>query len=405
MNEAVQDGDPKLPPLAGVKVVEFAHVIAGPLAGTLLADLGAEVIHVEDPNGGDPSRRMGPTKEGVPLWWKVSARNKRSVTLNLRSSVGIELAHRLVARADVVITNFRADTLASWRLDWATLHGLNPKLVMLQISGYGANTTARNTPGFGKVGEAMSGVVEITGFPDGPPIHTGVSHADSVTALMGAFAISAALNMRGRNDFHGEWIDLALFETLFRLIEWQVIVFDQLGVVPHRVGNRPAIAPAAVVGTYLTADAQWLTVTSATPRSVQNVAVLLELPPQEFRTVEQQHARREQLDELLTNWIGSRSLDECLQKMAECEVVASKIFSMADIATDPTYAERGDILTVEDPDLGVIRMQTVVPRMAEHRGRVWRGGPALGQDNALVYGSYLGIPQAELDSYREMGVI
>ena len=245
---------PSLPALAGVKVVEFAHVIAGPLAGTLLADLGADVVHVEDPKAGDPGRSQGPTKDGVHLWWKVSGRNKRSVTLDLRSPAGQALAHELIQWADVVITNMRFDTLARWGLDWEGIHRLNPRAVMLQITGNGATTTARNDPGFGKVGEARSGVVHITGFPDGPPVHTGFSHADSVTALMGAFAISAALVRRGDPDFEGEWIDLALFESLFRLIEWQVIVYDQLGVPPMRAGNQLAVAPGAVINTYLSAD-------------------------------------------------------------------------------------------------------------------------------------------------------
>jgi crotonobetainyl-CoA:carnitine CoA-transferase CaiB-like acyl-CoA transferase len=400
-----ESSTPKRPVLSGIKVVEFAHVIAGPLAGTLMADLGAEVVHVEEPSTGDPSRKMGPTKNGSPLWWKVSARNKRSVTLNLRTPSGIEIAHQLVAWSDVVITNFRPETLEKWGLDWTTLHAVNPQLIMLQISGNGANTTARNAPGFGKVGEAMSGVVEITGFPDGPPVHTGFSHADSVTALMGAFAVSSALTMRGRDDFNGEWIDLALFESLYRLIEWQVIVYDQLGEVPRRIGNRPAIAPAAVVGTYLTEDSHWMTVTSATPRSVHNVAELLQLPADEFRTVEQQHARKEELDVLLGEWIGARTLVECLAKMAECEVVASKVYSMADIAADQTYAERGDIVTVSDAELGPLRMQGVVPRFVEHGGHIWRTGPGLGEDNDLVYGEYLGIPLANLETYRETGVI
>lgn len=182
------------PTLDGIKVVEFAHVIAGPLAGTLLADLGADVVHVEDPTNGDPGRQQGPTKDGVHLWWKVSGRNKRSVTLDLRSPEGQELARELAAWADVVITNFRVATIEKWGLDWETLHRLNPRLVLLQVSGNGVQGVAeasRNDPGFGKVGEARSGVVYVTGFPDGPPVHTGFSHADTVTALMGAYAITA----------------------------------------------------------------------------------------------------------------------------------------------------------------------------------------------------------------------
>src|ERR1700722_7214630 len=241
--------------LSGLKFVEFAHVIAGPLAGTLLADLGADVVHVEDPGRGDPQRNAGPAKNGVHLWWKVSARNKKSVTLNLRTAEGRAVARDLARWADVIICNFRVSTLEKWELDFPSLNKINPKLVMLQVTGYGHSSTKRNSPGFGKVGEAMSGVVNITGFPDGPPVHTGFSHADSVTGLMGAFAVMAALHRRNQDPERlGERIGLALSDSLFRLIEWQAILYDQLGLVPNRAGNRLAVAPGAVINTYQSAD-------------------------------------------------------------------------------------------------------------------------------------------------------
>ena len=404
MSQGVAQGEQQ-GTFSGLKVVEFAHVIAGPLAGTLLADLGADVVHVEDPKNGDPSRRMGPTKDGTYLWWKVSARNKRSVTLDLRSEQGQDLARRLAQWADVVITNFRVGTLEKWRLDWPTLHEINPRLVMLQVTGHGANTTARNDPGFGKVGEAMSGVVTITGFPDGPPVHTGFSHADTVTALMGAFAISAALTKRADPDFAGEYIDLALFESLYRLIEWQVIVYDQLGVVPQRAGNQLAVAPGAVINTFLTADNQWVTVTSGTPRSVQNVAALLGYPAGEYATVEAQLARRKELDDGLREWVARQPLEECLAEMKARDVVASRIYTVADIVDDPSYREREQVITVTDPDLGPVRMQNVVPKFSSNPGQVWRTGPSLGQDNELVYQEYLGLSTAEYEQLSMDGTI
>jgi formyl-CoA transferase len=391
--------------LAGVKVVEFAHVIAGPLAGTLMADLGADVVHVEDPTAGDPGRTMGPSKDGHYLWWKVSARNKRSVTLNLRSDGGRVIARELVEWADVVIVNIRYETLASWGLDWESVHQANPRVVMLQITGNGATSSARNAPGFGKVGEARSGVVHLTGFPDGPPVHTGFSHADTVTALMGAFAISAALVRRHDPDFQGEWIDLALFESLYRLVEWQVIVYDQLGAVPARAGNQLAVAPGAVVNTYMTIDGVWITVTSGTPKSVRKIAALLGEPAENYVTVADQLSRKERLDTLLQRWVRQRTADECLTSMAEAEVVASRIYSVADILEDPTYAEREDVVSLPDPDLGEVRMQAVVPKMHRHPGSVWRSGPKLGEDNELVYRTWLGKSDSELERLRYDGVI
>jgi len=393
------------PVFRGLKVVEFAHLIAGPLAGTLLADLGAEVVHVEDPTSGDPSRTMAQSKNGHNLWWAVSGRNKRSVTLDLRSAQGQDLARELVAWSDVTITNFRAGTLERWGLDWESLHAVNPKLVMLQVSGFGANTSMRNAPGFGKVGEAMSGVVHLTGFPDGPPVHTGFSHADSLTALMGAFAISSALTMRHAPDFNGEWIDLALFETLFRLIEWQIIVYDQLGAPAGRAGNQLAVAPGAVINTYATADGRYLTVTSGTPRSVLNVVRLLGLPTAQYQSVDQQRARKDQLDRQLRDWISARTADDCLAQMRACEVVAAPVYSAADIAADPIYAERGDIVTVDDPGLGPVRMQAVIPKLHHHGGQIWRTGPALGQDNDLIYRTYLGLSDDRYQQLRQAGTI
>ena len=393
--------------LKGLRVVEVAQVIAGPMAGTLLADLGADVIHVEDPNEGDPQRTTGiPNDDGVYLWWKVSARNKRSVTIDLRKAEGRALARELIAWADVLIANLRVGTLEKWGLDWESAHAVNPKLVMLQISGFGADTTRRNSPGFGKVGEAMSGVVNITGFPETPPVHTGFSHADAVTGLMGAFAIQAAL-YRKHNDenFDGEWIDLALFETLYRLIEWQVIMADQTDVPLVRAGNQLPVSPAAVINTYLTADKQWLTVTSGTPRSVRNVAELLGEPASEYDTVDKQRANRGHLDELLRKWVAQHDLDYALAVMDDVEVVASKIYSIQDILSDATYAEREDIITVDDHDLGPVRMQAVIPKLRKHGGHVWRTGPRLGEDNDLVFSEWLSIDERRISSLRDKGVV
>lgn len=392
--------------LVGLKVVEFAHVIAGPLAGTLLADLGADVVHVEDPGNGDPQRNAGPARDGHHLWWKVSARNKRSVTLNLRTEEGRSVARELAAWADVVITNFRVSTLEKWGLDFASLQKLKPTIIVLQVTGYGATSTRRNQPGFGKVGEAMSGVVNITGFPDGPPVHTGFSHGDSVTGLMGAFAIQAALYRKANDpEFAGEWIDLALYDGLYRLIEWQVIFYDQLGQVPERVGNRLAAAPAAVINTFRTGDDAWITVTSGTPRSVRNVAALVGEDVAEYATPAQQVERRERLDGLVAEWIAQRSMAECLEMMQKLEVVASPIYSVEDILKDETFRERGNVVEIEDPDLGPVRMQGVIPRMTNHPGEVWRTAPALGEDNSRVYGEYLGKSPKQIEQLSATGTI
>ncbi len=392
--------------LSGLKVVEFAHVIAGPLAGTLLADLGADVVHVEDPGRGDPQRNAGPAKNGAHLWWKVSARNKKSVTLNLRTDEGRAVARELTRWADVIICNFRVSTLEKWELDFPSLQKINPKIVMLQVTGYGVASSKRNSPGFGKVGEAMSGVVNITGFPDGPPVHTGFSHGDSVTGLMGAFAIMAALHRKNTDpEFNGEWIDLALYEGLYRLIEWQVIFFDQLGENPTRIGNQLSAAPAAVINTFRTSDEHWITVTSGTPRSVQNVAALVGERAEDYVTPAQQVERRERLDGLVREWIVRHTLGECVEAMDRLEVGASPIFTVEDILNDPTYQENGNVTELDDPDLGRVRMQGVVPRLRNHPGEVWRTAPALGEDTDTVYGEALGYSEQQLAEMRVAGTI
>lgn len=392
--------------LAGLKVVEFAHVIAGPLSGTLLADLGATVVHVEDPGIGDPQRGAGPAKDGVHLWWKVAARNKRSITLNLRSDEGRTVARELAEWADVVITNFRVETLEKWGLDFKSLNEINPKIIVLQVTGFGATSSRRNEPGFGKVGEAMSGVVNITGFADGPPVHTGFSHGDSVTGLMGAFAIQAALYRKHTDpDFKGEWIDLALYDGLFRLIEWQVVFYDQLGTVPGRVGNKLAAAPAAIINLYKTSDERWITVTSGTPRSVSNVAALVGEPEEEYVTRAQQAKNSDRLDKILGEWIAERPLAECLKIMKELGVTGSLVYTVEDILADPTYQERENIAVIDDPDLGPLRMQNVVPKMTNHAGSIWRSAPKLGEDNELVYKSFIGKTDEQLEKMRAGGHI
>lgn len=369
--------------LHGLKVVEFGQLIAGPLAGTLLADLGAEVVHVEDPEGGDPVRHVGPEKDGDYLWWKVTMRNKRSVTLNLRGPEGQAAARRLAGWADVVISNLRASTLEAWELDFESLRAHNPRLVMLHVTGFGLASSKRNAPGYGKVGEARSGVVHLTGFPDGPPVHAGFSQADTVTGLMGAFAIQCALYRKLTDpDFAGELIDLAVDETLFRLLEWQIPVHDQLGQVPNRVGNGISGAPSSVVNVFRTSDDRWLTVTSGTVRSIQNIAEKVGEPVDDFATPLLITTNRPRLEDRLSRWIAAHTFDECQVEMDRAGVVAAPVLDVAGILADRIYAERENIVTVDDRDFGKLRMPGVLPRLTNHCGRVEREAPELGADNA-----------------------
>ena len=398
-------GGKDLSALKGLKVLSLSHVVAGPFAASLLADFGADVVHVEDPVKGDSARHLGFEKDGVYVWWKVAGRNKRSVTIDLRKPEGAELARELAAWADVVICSIRPSTLERWGLDYESLRAVNPRIVMLQITGFGMTGPKRDEPGFGKVGEAMSGVVNITGRPE-EPLHSAFSHGDSVTGLMGAFGIMTAMYRRENDpDFKGELIDLALFEPLYRLIEWQVIAWDQLKMAPARSGNRLGFAPAAVANVYQSADKVWITVTSATVSSVLNVVRLIGLPDAEFQTVKQQRAQSARIDHTLREWIAGHTADEALEHMRKAGVVASRIFGIQDIMTDPVYAAREDIITVEDRELGPIRMQGVIPKMLSHAGSVWRSGPSLGEDNELVFGEWLRLSPARMKRLRDGAVI
>jgi formyl-CoA transferase len=300
----------------------------------------------------------------------------------------------------------RPSVLTRLGLSWEALEPLNPKLVYLQISGYGRDGPRHDDPGFGKVGEAQSGVVHITGFPDGPPLHTGFSHADAVTGLMGAYGVLMALYRKASDPaFAGELVDLALYEPLFRLIEWQVIGFDQLGKTFERTGNRPPMAPAAVVGTYQTRQRDWVTVTSGTTAAVTKVVRMLGLPADEFRTARQQADAAEFLDRSLREWLQGRDTDDALRLLLEADVVASRIYTVRDMLDDPVFQWRKDIVTVDDAQLGPVRMQAVLPKLQNHGGSVWRTGPALGEDNDLVLREWLGFTPDEVQALRDEHVI
>lgn len=385
-----------IPALDGVKVVEFATLVAGPLAGGLLADLGATVIHVEDRLRGDPTRNMSRDKDGTFVWWSAIGRNKRSATLDLRTPAGQDLARRLAAWADVVVTNFRPDTLTRWGLDWPALHEINPTLVMLQISANGVKSSNPNEPGFGKVAEAKSGAMTLTGLTGGPPMATGFSQGDSVTGLMGAFAICASLVRRQAPDFAGEWIDLALFEGLFRLIDWQIPLYDQIGYVPMRAGNQVEAVPSALIDTYSSSDGVWILVTSGTPRSIQNIARMVGEPLADYDQMAKLVANRDRLSATLRSWVSARDAKAVLAEMSEHQVIASRIYDVRDMIEDRLFLEREAIVAFPDDVLGTVRMHGIIPKLDRHPGAVWRTGPRLGEDNRMVYGDILGLSDEQI---------
>lgn len=399
--------DESQPPLSGLRVIDAATIFAGPLIATLLGDFGADVIKVEHPNG-DPLRQTGYRKDDVPLWWKVVGRNKRGITLDLKQADGQDIFKRLVADADVLIENFRPGTLERWGLGWEVLSALNPRLVMVRVTGFGQTGPYSQRPGFGTLAEAFSGFAHVTGQPDGPPTLPPFGLADGVAAQYGTFATMFALYERdAKGSGLGQFIDLSIYEPLFALLGYQPTVFDQLGVVQQRSGNRSV--SNAPRNAYKTADGRWVALSSAAPAILKR---LLHLTGGEaaaddprFRTAESRLRHVDALDAIVGGWIGRHSLDEVLAAFEKAEAAIAPVYDVAQIFDDPHYQGREDIVEIADGELGVVKMQNVFPFLSRTPGRIDHAGPQLGEHNEEVLGGELGISAEKLAALRAAGVI
>jgi formyl-CoA transferase len=395
-------------PLAGIRVVDAGQVVAGPMIATLLGDFGAEVIKVEPPGTGDAYRTFSLRKNGAPLAWKVMGRNKKSITLDLRDPRGVELFRRVVAEADVLVESFRPQTLARWGLDYDTLSRSNPGLVMVMVSGFGQSGPYRDRPGFGSLVEAMSGFAQMTGEPDGPPTLPPFALADSVAALYGAYGVMACLYYRDVvGDGRGQSIDLSLVEPLFSILGPLATLFDQLGVKPRRMGNR--IAMSAPRNTFKTKDDHWISIAGSVQKIAENTfrAIGREdlIGDPRFATNEARVANVEELDEIIGAWTRERTREQALAILLQHDVAAAPVMDIEDILNDPHLAARNAIPTVEDPELGPIRMQGVVPVLSRTPGRIDHAGPRLGEHNVDVYGGLLGLSDDELAELEAARVI
>lgn len=396
------------PVLDGIRVLDLGHALAGPYAATMLADFGADVIKVERPGGGDPMRRLGPRKDGKPLWWKAAARNKRSLTLDFTRPEGRQILLELVAGCDVVVENFRPGTLERHGLGWEELRAVNSRLVMLRISGFGQSGPDAARPGFGRIAEAMSGATQLTGEPDGPPTHAGYSLADTVSGLTGAFGLVLCLLGRERSG-EGACIDLALYESLFRLIDWQVIAHDQLGAVPVRAGNAfPDELAGVSAGVARTSDGVWVSFSAATDSVLERLVRLAYGPEAEadprFADAEARRLHVDAIQDRVAEWIGERRFTEVERAFAEVEAVAGRIFDVARIVADPHVRARGNVVEVPDEDFGSVRMHGVVPQLVGAAGKVSSTGPPLGAHTEEVLAE-IGIGREEVEELREKGVV
>lgn len=391
-------------PLAGIRVLDVGHLVAGPMTASILADFGADVIKIEQPDRGDPLR-WNHKHAGIGLFHKVQARNKRSVTLNLKTDAGREMFRELARKSDVVVENFRPGVMERLGHDWTSLKELNDRLIFCRISGWGQNGPYAMRPSFGRIAEAFSGFTYITGEHDGPPMHSTMSLGDSVAAVWAANAVLTALYWRdAQNGGRGQLIDLGLYEPLFRQIEQQILVADQTGAPLRRLGNQNSGSP--VMGAYPTADDRYFSFSANTIGSIAAVMSALELDGDaRFKDFDSCLENHSELHQLARERFATRTARELQDDFDRAGAPGTAVMSAADLLNDPQVAARDMIVTIEDEDLGRIRMQNVVPKLSETPGRIRYAGQRMGQSNADVYGELLGLGAAELDELRADGVI
>ncbi len=396
-------------PLAGLQVVEMGQLIAGPFCGQLLGDMGAEVIKIEPPakdgsKGGDPMRVWG--RSDFPLWWEVVARNKQSVSIDLRIPEGQALARRLIATADILIENFRPGTLEKWGMSPEALHEENPGLIIVRVSGYGQTGPYSDRAGFGGIGEAMGGWRAIVGDPDRPPSRMGVSIGDSLAATYGCMGALAALRHRDKTG-EGQVVDSSLYESVLQVMEGLVPEYAASGHVRERSGSvLPGIAPSNI---YPCSDGEYLI--GANQDSVfGRLCTAMGRPElaKDPRYIDHVSRGRNQteLDDLISDWTRTHTIDEVEALMIEYGVPAGKLYRPQDMLDDPHFQAREAIVSIPHERWGTLKMQNVFPKLSRTPGSIRRTAPAtVGQDNAMVYRNLLGLSENDVADLAERGVI
>jgi crotonobetainyl-CoA:carnitine CoA-transferase CaiB-like acyl-CoA transferase len=393
-------------PLANIRVLDIASFMAAPMAAMWLGDFGAEVVKVEHPSG-DSIRTWGSTKDGVPLFWKMVGRNKRSMTLDLHHEEGQELLRQLAMKADVIVENFRPGTLDRWNLAVPKLLELNPRLVVLSISAYGQSGPNSPRPGFGTLAEAISGYAHMTGQPDGPPTLPSFGLADSITGLCGAYAVMVALHERDTVSGLGQHIDLAIYEPLMVMLGHVFVEYDQLGVVAERLGSRlPFASPRNV---FRTSDDQWLAVScsgqSIFERSCHAIGRPELITDERFLDNRSRTTNSFAIDTIFQEWIATRTRDEVLTAFADAGAAAAPVYDVRDAFEDPHFEARGNLAPIADSELGEIRMQAVTPKLSRTPGGIHHAGPRLGEHTEVILREWLDMTPEELKILESDGVI
>jgi crotonobetainyl-CoA:carnitine CoA-transferase CaiB-like acyl-CoA transferase len=395
-------------PLAGLRVLDIGTNIAGPFGGTLLAEFGAEVIKVEVPDIGDPGRGYGPFYNEKSLTWLLLARNKKSITLNLREKKGQEILKKLVEISDLVIENFRPGTLEKWGLGYDELKQTNPRIILSRVSGFGQDGPYRHRAAFDRVAIGMGGLTHVTGHPDRPPVRAGINIADQTAALFSALGSMIALyhrDVHGRPE--GQWIDVSLTESIIRLLESIIPECDKLGIIRERDGNQNVtIAPA---DNFSTKDGKWVVFVVTSDPLFQRFARaigredLLEDP--RFETNQLRVENRDALHAVVRDWFRSKTVSEIQDILEPKGLPFGLVYNARDILDDPQNKARGSIIEVDDPEIGPVKVQNVIPRLSETPGRIRSGPPRLGQHNTEIYQGHLGFSKEELEALKAEGII
>jgi len=394
-------------PLRDFRILDLATIIAGPLAGSLMADFGAEVLKVEMPEKGDALRALRPHKDGVSLWAKVVNRNKKGITLDLRTPEGVNIVKRLVAECDAVIENFRPGTIERWGIGPEDLWAVNPKLTILRVSAFGQTGPYVNRPGFARIADAMSGFLSLSGHDDAP-MHAGYPIADSVTGLFGAFGLLAALVERKTNpDAPGQVVSVSLFESMFRILDFLPIEYDQLGEVRKRMGNRnPYAAPG---NCYRTRDNQWCTLAASTQimfeRLVDAIGQSELKTDARFLENVDRLQNNDVLDQIIGDWFANHDIDEACRIMEKHQVTAARMQSIDDLFEDPQVQANEMIVAVDDHELGAVRMQGITPKLSRTPGKLCKAGPSVGEDNEEIYAQRLGLSSDDIATLKAKKVI
>jgi succinyl-CoA---D-citramalate CoA-transferase len=397
-------------PLDGIRVLELGTLIAGPFAARVLAEFGAEVIKVEDPDGGDPLRRWRHLHQGTSLWWAVQARNKKSVALNLKDARACALARQLALQADIVIENFRPGVLEQFGLGYTQLAEQNPATIMVRLSGYGQTGPMSGRPGFGAIGEAMGGIRHVTGYPDRPAVRIGLSIGDSIAALHAVVGALMALRYRdatgGAGRGRGQMVDVALYESVFNLMESAVPEYDRFGVVRERTGTSlPGIVPS---NTYTCRDGAAIVVGGNGDAIFKRLMAAIGRPdlaadPQLAHN-DGRVPRAEEIDSAIQQWCSGRPIEQALAALEQAQVPASRIYSVADMLRDPQFLARAIIEQQSLADGTPLKVPAVLPKLSQTPGRTRWLGPALGQHTDEVLES-IGVSREEIDRLRREGAI